>query len=869
MFKRLMMLNLIGWIAIFYGCVHPDKSADSNADSASARVVASADAPNDFEPDRHHFEGSIFDLVREFKLMRGNLERSKALNIATERKALLENNLFDTGGTSANSLDCKKIMALGRTDFLLHHRTVDGTCYMHNQGSFLTLNKEANISHLKNMGARDTRFGRNSAPISRAEQQQIEKNILEPNPVIISQTFFSRKKELAPETDGFQPVPWVNLLATAWLQGQNHDWFSHGKNVDTSHMPAEQQEMYAYMFRPYQVDSFIIPRTQPDMSFLNREGAGVHYRPNQAPKALESEQKSYGRKYKNTVTQWWDASHIYGSDQKTVTKVRTIPTDVIYKSKDKVYTSGAIYPDGKIAVDEVARKLYYRADAENDNEVLPITGFHDNWWIGLEMIHTVFALEHNKVATMLKNNLESTTLKEKIIKNNFKMHYQSLKTENERSDFLFHKARLVVSALIAKIHTVEWTPALLDNPGLRMGMFANWHGLKTAVGDVESVKIRNLIQNTLGADTRMLTSGLTGEGTLNLYNVPFSLTEEFVSVYRMHSLLSDNINLMRHNTTTDKVEVVIPIDKTRDGDVENLYTNSSKKFSSVDWLYSFGRNKAGLMTLHNYPKFMESMEVRRNVQGQKKDQPIKMNMGAVDIVRDRERHVPRYNAFRRSLRLRPLRDFEELFVTSKILYEDASAKSASYQQVLNKLKMQIQADPQKYDMPMVERDAKKIESVGVIGNIKNVINGGKAGALNAGVNLVPEPVFYEYYYSLPENDRNALLTNQEIEDIANLRRLYNNDVEKLDLLVGTLAEEDRFDQFGFGNTPFYIFALMASRRLMSDPFLSDLYTDEVYSAAGKNWVEKETMISVIKRNFPELAPKFKGVKNAFHPWNPN
>ncbi len=865
MFKQFMMLNLIGMISLFHGCVHPDKSVDS----ATERGVASAEAPNDFEPDRNHFAGSIFDLVREFKLMRGNLERNKVLGIATERKALLENNLFDTGGKPGTYLDCKKIMALGRTDFLLHHRTVDGTCYMHNQGSFLTANKEANISHLKNMGSRDSRFGRNSAPISREEQQQIEKNILEPNPVVLSQTFLARKKELAPETDGFQPIPWVNLLATAWLQGQNHDWFSHGKNVDTSHMPAEQQQMYASMFRPYQVDGYIIPRTQPDMSFLNRENIGALYRLNQPTKTLESEQKSYGRKYKNTVTQWWDASQIYGSDQKTVTKVRTIPTGVVYKSNNKIYASGAVYPDGKIAVDEVARKLYYRADAENDNEILPITGFHDNWWIGLEMIHTVFALEHNKVAAMLKSDLENTTLREKIVISNFKKYYQSLKTESERSDFLFQKARLVVAALIAKIHTVEWTPALLDNPGLRMGMFANWHGLKTAIGDVESVKIRNLIQNTLGADARMLTSGLTGEGTLNLYNVPFSLTEEFVSVYRMHSLLSDNINLMKYNTTTDKVEAVIPIDKTRDGDVEKLYTNTSKKYSSTDWLYSFGRNKAGLMTLHNYPKFMENMEVRRNIQGQKKDQPIKMNMGAVDIVRDRERHVPRYNAFRRSLRMRPLKDFEELFVTSKILYEDASMKPASYQWVLNKLKTQIKADAQKYDMPMVERDVNKIESVGVIGNIKNAVNGGKDGLLDAGVNLVPEPVFYEYYYALPENDRTALLTNQEIEDIANMRKLYNNDVEKLDLLVGTLAEEDRFDQFGFGNTPFYIFALMASRRLMSDPFLSDLYTDEVYSKAGKNWVETETMISVIKRNFPELAPKLKGVKNAFHPWNPN
>ena len=35
---------------------------------------------------------------------------------------------------------------------------------------------------------------------------------------------------------------------------------------------------------------------------------------------------------------------------------------------------------------------------------------------------------------------------------------------------------LVVSALIAKIHTVEWTPCVLRHPALQIGMSANWYG---------------------------------------------------------------------------------------------------------------------------------------------------------------------------------------------------------------------------------------------------------------------------------------------------------------------------------------------------------------------------------------------------------
>ena len=105
------------------------------------------------------------------------------------------------------------------------------------------------------------------------------------------------------------------------------------------------------------------------------------------------------------------------------------------------------------------------------------------------------------------------------------------------------------------------------------------------------------------------------------------------------------------------------------------------------------------------------------------------------------------------------------------------------------------------------------------------------------------------------------------EHIAALRSVYGDDVDKLDLLVGTLAEKDRYKGYAFGNTPFYIFAIMASRRLMADPFFNVYYNDDVYTQVGRAQVENSRMKDVILRNFPELAPNFKGVTNAFQPWN--
>lgn len=70
-----------------------------------------------------------------------------------------------------------------------------------------------------------------------------------------------------------------------------------------------------------------------------------------------------------------------------------------------------------------------------------------------------------------------------------------------------------------------------------------------------------------------------------------------------------------------------------------------------DLLYSFGTLHPGLVTLHNFPKFLQEFE---RPDGQLQD------LAATDILRCRELGVPRYNEFRRLLRLRPAADFLEL-----------------------------------------------------------------------------------------------------------------------------------------------------------------------------------------------------------------
>ena len=58
------------------------------------------------------------------------------------------------------------------------------------------------------------------------------------------------------------------------------------------------------------------------------------------------------------------------------------------------------------------------------------------------------------------------------------------------------------------------------------------------------------------------------------------------------------------------------------------------RFEPADLFYSLGTHNPGAVRLHNYPKFMQNLL---------QDNGDRFDLGAVDILRDRERGVPRYN----------------------------------------------------------------------------------------------------------------------------------------------------------------------------------------------------------------------------------
>jgi hypothetical protein len=128
--------------------------------------------------------------------------------------------------------------------------------------------------------------------------------------------------------------------------------------------------------------------------------------------------------------------------------------------------------------------------------------------------------------------------------------------------------------------------------------------------------------------------------------VPYSLTEEFTIVYRMHPLIPDDYTF--RSVADDSVLARLTF-----RDIAGPHTREvTNKVSHADLFYSFGIEHPGALVLNNYPKFLQEFE--------RPDNDRLMDLAATDILRTRELGVPRYNDFRRLLHCKPARSFEEL-----------------------------------------------------------------------------------------------------------------------------------------------------------------------------------------------------------------
>lgn len=373
-----------------------------------------------------------------------------------------------------------------------------------------------------------------------------------------------------------QEVPFLNLLAASWIQFMVHDWVSHSDTEPGAFLEVSLAENDPARHR-YRQSTLVIGRTQVDPTYGGPSGKGK-----EPVKAT----------FLNEVTHWWDGSQIYGSDQVTQERLRS-----------KEFGKMRLSPNGTLPVDPTTH--------------VEEVGFVRNWWVGLSMLHTLFVREHNAICDMLHDAYPQW-----------------------KDDCLFNVARLINAALMAKIHSVEWTPAILPNQTLETGLNSNWFGLLTYLfhkakerKTVAEVNIRN---PELG--------GIVGN-PINRHDCVFGLSEEFVEVYRLHSLLPETLQLRRRGQKRPPDEMPLPATRQHGSVV------ITKDYAMSDLFYSFGNQHPGQLVLNNFPRFMQELSVP--------DNPF-LDMGTVDIMRARERGVPRYNEFRRQLGLNPIRTFDDL-----------------------------------------------------------------------------------------------------------------------------------------------------------------------------------------------------------------
>ena len=156
-------------------------------------------------------------------------------------------------------------------------------------------------------------------------------------------------------------------------------------------------------------------------------------------------------------------------------------------------------------------------------------------------------------------------------------------------------------------------------------------------------------------------------GGVNHFGSPFNFPEEFITVYRLHPLLPDLIEYREWNKEPNVIRQKVPVIETFRGKA----TESMRQKGLANWALSMGRQRLGVLTLQNHPQFLQNLKMNRL---QSPTQQI--DVAALDLIRDRERGVPRYNEFRRQYGLKQLTSFDD-FVDTRVARTRKSGASRS------------------------------------------------------------------------------------------------------------------------------------------------------------------------------------------------
>jgi len=313
-------------------------------------------------------------------------------------------------------------------------------------------------------------------------------------------------------------------------------------------------------------------------------------------------------------------------------------------------------------------------------------------------------------------------------------------------------------------------------------------------------------------------------GGTNHFGSPFNFPEEFTTVYRLHPLVPDLIEF-RDVREANKIKTKVPVAET----VRGKATAQMRTGRLENWGLSMGRQRLGLLHLQNHPMFLQNLEMKHL------GAPSgRLDIVALDIIRDRERGVPGFNEFRRQIGLKSLKSFDD-FIDVRL--PESSPERKAQQTIVKKLRK---------------------------------IYGTHKCDASKQITVVQKDDRGEYINDCLGRPDGSVVDN----------------VEDVDMVVGWLAEHTRPHGFAISETQFQVFILNASRRLFSDRFFTSSFRPEFYTHFGFKWVNENGPNGVIKeksesngheievsplkrvlqRTIPELKSELDPVVNVFDPW---
>lgn len=810
------------------------------------------------------------------------------LDLEYQRMELIKFNLFDNSGSFADyalgrggvaGMALKTWPSMRLPADSPFYAAVGGDGPQLCQGELIRWRQVSGVCNdIKNprMGSSGTLFARNvqfEATYPDLSDDVLARNrhgdrlaLLKPDPQLISRKLFTRaQSEPAKCRDGqglpgdsveahcdYQKAPFFNVLAAFWIQFMTHDWFSH---MDEGHNDDRASQWMPVGCAGDAASLGCRPGDRIDRGLVADSGAPPRYT---APDGSRPLARAF-RTHANNNTAWWDASQLYGYSATSRQRVKRDPADSARLLLVPGTRAGAGEALGQLPVFAPGDPILAQWSGQG------AAAFPDNWSVGVGFYHTVFAREHNAFVAEFRRRAAATPDADSGLRD--PAHPKAvIRYRDVSADVLFEVARLVVAAEIAKIHTIEWTPQLLYDEPLFLGMNANWGGLfeghPWVEHALEAVVVQNFGKSTdarkagqwysalasgpgivgLGAqvykddrffarhdpkkdDIWNLANPDDVNGGVNHFGSPFNFPEEFVSVYRLHALVPDLIELRHWDADPNRIAAEVPVIETfRAG-----ATGALAGQGAADWALSMGRQRLGLLTLGNTPAFLQNLPMPRL-----QSSTGKIDVAALDIIRDREHGVPRFNEFRRQYGLRQLTRFDD-FIDDRLPAD--SPERARQQRVIDDLRSIY--GQHRCDAGKVITAAQK----NVDGSPINDCLGHPDG-------------------SLVDN------------------------IEDVDTVVGWLAEFRRPHGYAISETQFQVFILNASRRLFSDRFFTSSFRPEFYGNLGIEWVmnngptgkqfepresnghrvEVSPFKRVLLRTVPELSDELGHVVNAFDPW---